>query len=77
MIVIVLGLLLQPRHRTDGTHPRDMGGTVAPVRHLVVPDLRAGRAKAWAAVRRSYWAFPHFAKRIDTFSLNPEGGGNT
>ncbi len=24
----------------------------------------------------AYYAFPHFAKRIDTF-LNPEGGGNT
>ena len=75
MIVIVLGLLLQP----------DIGQTA-----LILATWAAllflsgiswflifGLAGAGVGLLfGAYYAFPHFAKRIDTF-LNPEGGGNT
>jgi cell division protein FtsW len=75
MAVIVVGLLLQP----------DIGQTA-----LILATWAAllflsgiswflifGLAGAGVGLLfGAYWAFPHFAKRIDTF-LNPEGGGNT
>jgi cell division protein FtsW len=75
MIVIVAGLLLQP----------DIGQTA-----LILATWAAllflsgiswflifGLAGAGVGLLfGAYFAFPHFAKRIDTF-LNPDGGGNT
>jgi cell division protein FtsW len=75
MIVIVTGLLLQP----------DIGQTA-----LILATWAAllflsgiswflifGLAGAGVGLLfGAYFAFPHFAKRIDTF-LNPDGGGNT
>jgi len=75
MLVIVAGLLLQP----------DIGQTalilstwaallfLSGISWFVIFGLAgAGVGLLFGA----YYAFPHFADRIDTF-LNPEGGGNT
>jgi cell division protein FtsW len=75
MLVIVAGLLLQP----------DIGQTaliLATWASLLFLSgiswfLIFGLAGAGVGLLfGAYLAFPHFAKRIDTF-LNPEGGGNT
>lgn len=75
MVVIVLGLLLQP----------DLGQTALVLATWAALLFLSGiswwiiMALMGSAVVGGFGAyifFPHFAKRIDTF-LNPEGGGNT
>ena len=75
MVVIVAGLLLQP----------DIGQTALILSTWAALLFLSGIS--WflifglagvgvALLFGAYFAFPHFASRIDTF-LNPEGGGNT
>jgi cell division protein FtsW len=75
MMVIVGGLLLQP----DIGQTALVLGTWAALLFLSGISWFVIFGLAGAGVGLlfgAYWAFPHFAKRIDTF-LNPEGGGNT
>src|SRR5690606_37675404 len=75
MLVIVVGLLLQP----------EIGQTALVLATWAVLLFLSGiswfiifglAGAAGALLFGAYMFFPHFSRRIDTF-LNPEGGGNT